>query len=31
MNRILINYNEDLEIPSWADSVEPFLQKVLKE
>ncbi len=30
MNRILINYNEDLEIPSWADSVEPFLQKVLK-
>ena len=31
MNRILINYNEDLEIPSWADSVEPFLQKVLME
>lgn len=31
MNRVLIDYNEDLEIPSWEAAVEPFIQKVLKE
>ncbi|MCQ2588790.1 MAG: rRNA maturation RNase YbeY [Treponema sp.] len=31
MNRILIDFNEDVEIPGWAEAIEPFMQKVLQE
>lgn len=31
MNRILIDFEENLEIPTWKDNIECFIQKVLEQ
>lgn len=30
MNRILVSMQEEIEAPEWFDTIEPFMQKVMK-